>query len=692
MSCQPALPLLGLSRTRSNSEPRQQEPYTDPGAFQRQPPSPKRRAETSDQPEILRERSNSTGNIDLHHSIKLPSTPRAAGFDALEWEETGGEVQERGENECIRVAARFRPLSEKEITEGAGNLCVRFGNEGKTCAITVDRSFGKKEVNFAFDFMFQSNASQQDVYLAVAQPIVDCVIRGFNGAIIAYGQTGSGKTHTMLGPDGAKAFLGSDDVNMEEMGIIPRALQELLDYARPTEGAVQLRASYLEIYQEHVIDLLAPVKRGADIPTSATMSEGHEALYLPEMTETPVASVRQALEVMRTGNINRHMAETKMNRHSSRSHAVFVVTVTSVIDRLQRRFGQLYLVDLAGSERVGKTGVIGQQLEEAKQINKSLLALGQVIWALAHKQKHVPYRDSKLTQLLRNSLGGNARTAILVAASPHVWNANESLSALRFGARASLVENLASVNVAEDPKELKRLLDNARRDLTELRSHCRQLQSQVAAFHAVETVPISIAGVPQGCREGRLQGLTSKRLLVWGLMPALMCPITRAVMADPVCASDGWTYERRALEKHFTRAGRSMPLSPVTGVRMTSRTLVSNAVVKQLIRQHMPDLPPAEERLPILMTVHVWHVQTILCFLDAKSLARCESAWPSFMAAAESMPLWAQLLAKDFPSQTADGENARFEYQKLALEKQRTKRESTGAMSKPPSKGLTLQK
>ncbi|CAE7202411.1 unnamed protein product, partial [Symbiodinium pilosum] len=119
-------------------------------------------------------------------------------------------------------------------------------------------------------------------------------------------------------------------------------------------------------------------------------------------------------------------------------------------------------VDLAGSERVMKTGVAGTQLEEAKNINKSLLALGQVIYALAHKQKHVPYRDSKLTQLLRNCLGGNARTAVLIAVSPHVDNAGESLSSMRFGARASLVENSASENVAENVLELKRLLEHAR--------------------------------------------------------------------------------------------------------------------------------------------------------------------------------------------------------------------------------------
>merc|ERR1719235_570545 len=227
-----------------------------------------------------------------------------------------------------------------------------------------------------------------------------------------------------------------------------------------------------------------------------------------------------------------------------------------------------------------KTGVTGQRMEEAKQINKSLLALGQVIYSLAHKQKHIPYRDSKLTQLLKNCLGGNARTAIVVSASPHQWNCNESVSALRFGARASLVQNAARVNVAEDPKELKRLLQRAREDLNELRSHCRKLQAEVAAFSVAEALPprpmeaFATRAVDQSVSSTssswsqRQAPLTSKRLLVWGLLPSLVCPLNRAIMRDPVCASDGWTYERRAIEKHFAQAGRIMPISPVTGQRM----------------------------------------------------------------------------------------------------------------------------
>ncbi|CAE8612055.1 unnamed protein product [Polarella glacialis] len=633
------------------------------------------------------------------------SEPRASGFETLEWEEAGQARAGNGDKERIRVAARFRPLSESErLAGGEENIAVRFGADGQSCTLRTGNLHGVNEFPFAYDYMFQPESAQEDVYNVVARPIVEGVINGFNGAIIAYGQTGSGKTHTMLGPAGAKSFVDDgDEVDFQSLGIIPRALQDLLDYAATAEGLVQLRASYVETYNEHVIDLLSPVKGGSmvrdQVPKSAAIREQAEVLYLPTVTETPIGSVRQALEVMRTGNKNRHQAETKMNRHSSRSHAVFIVTVTNKVDQTRQKFAQLYLVDLAGSERVLKTGVEGMQLEEAKNINRSLLALGQVIWALAHKQKHVPYRDSKLTQLLRNCLGGNARTAVMIAASPHIQNASESLSALRFGARASLVESAAKQNVAEDAKELKRLLEGARRDLNELRGHCRQLQAELAAFNAVESTP-SVGPCPP-VAEGALQGMTSKRLLVWGLLPSLVCPINRAVMREPVVASDGWTYERRAIEKHFTRSGRSMPratmpMSPVTGHRLCTKHLVPNLVVQQLVRLHMPQLAPLEQQLPMIQLLHVWHVQLILSFLDSSSLGRCERAWSSFFAAAESSQAWAQRIAWEFPLQADDkaatcSTRALYSQLRSAAMKARADADTEGA-ELGPSKGLTLFK
>jgi len=587
------------------------------------------------------------------------ATPRAAGWEPLDWEDTlEGGKRRTSTQECIRVAARFRPLSQLERENGGeAKVCVRFGQDAQSCALRIPRKHTVCEFPFAYDHLFQPEASQDDVYKAVAQPIVEGIMKGFNGAILAYGQTGSGKTHTMFGPTlAARAFEDHVEPDPQSLGIIPRALQELVNYATNTDGLVQLRVSYVETYNENVIDLLSPLSPAAECEApSAVIREQAKDLFLPTVTETPVASVREAMEVMRLGNRNRHQAETKMNLHSSRSHAVFIVTVINTVDQSRQRFGQLYLVDLAGSERVTKTGVDGTQLVEAKNINKSLLALGQVIFALAHKQKHIPYRDSKLTQLLRNCLGGNARTAILITASPHVDNAGESLSALRFGARASLVQNVARENIAESVQELKRLLERARQDLAELRASNRRLQAELSACRAA----------PGGCSlpmEGEgLPASSAQRLVIWGLLPSLVCPISRAIMRDPVVASDGWSYERRALAKHIAKAGRAMPLSPVTGQRLATRAFGPNFLVKQLVSQYLPDLAPLDQPVPLIHLLHIWHVQLILSFLDFRSVARCEISSSSLLAIAGDKA-WSQLLLRDLPHVEAEPCNAKAAY------------------------------
>jgi len=215
------------------------------------------------------------------------------------------------------------------------------------------------------------------------------------------------------------------------------------------------------------------------------------------------------------------------------------------------------------------------------------------------------------------------------------------------------------------------MLERARADLNELRVHCRRLQAQVSAFHAAETMQFdprhtatSSTSVPSSPPRSTadltseahsrdehqpLHGLTAKRLLVWGLLPSLVCPLSRAIMQDPVCAADGWTYERRWILHHIAKSGRAMPLSPVTGQKLPSRNVVACHVVAQLVRQHLPDLAPPEVKLPIIRLMHIWQVQEILSFLDAKSLARCEIAWSSFLAASDESRAWARLLELDYP-------------------------------------------
>ncbi|CAK0902541.1 unnamed protein product, partial [Prorocentrum cordatum] len=676
--------------------------------------------------------------------------PRAARPDeVLQWEErAAAPAREAGQSESIQVAVRFRPLSAREVESGSAadtSTCVKFGQDGQSCTLRTNTLTGPVDRAFGFDQVLRPEASQAEVYDAVAARIVNGVLEGYNGAILAYGQTGSGKTHTMLGPDGASAlrreaevypgrastdlclsFLGPLPVRPDHLGIVPRALQALLEHAsvlqaescpsdRAAEGPVRLRASFVEIYNESVFDLLSPSRHegrgseggpiflGAPFPhgisaggstVQAAMREHSGALHLPEVTETPIASVRDAMDAMRLGNRNRHQAETKMNRHSSRSHAVFIVSVINSTDKARQKFAQLYLVDLAGSERVKRTGVAGQQLEEAKSINRSLLSLGQVIWALAHKQIHVPYRDSKLTQLLRNCLGGNGRTAVVVAASPAPDDAEETLSALRFGARASLVEVTAYENVAEDARQLKRLLESARQDLNELRGHCRRLEAELAAAAAADAAALDGLGLPaEGGEPARPDA--ARRLLVRGLLPSLVCPLARAVMWDPVVAADGWTYERAAIERLLRAPGRAAPRSPVTGQRLGGRALVQNLVVKQLVSLYLPDLPPPRAPLPAVRLLAPELAQLLLSFLDARSLAACEASWPSFLDASNCSAAWARLLALDFPG-AAEAEQPQGEQpqgRRLYAHLAATGPRSAGPRSPAPaSKGLVLRR
>eukprot|EP00913_Durusdinium_trenchii_P027085 g25418.t1 len=207
------------------------------------------------------------------------------------------------------------------------------------------------------------------------------------------------------------------------------------------------------------------------------------------------------------------------------------------------------------------------------------------------------------------------------------------------------------------PRALQELLDHAKTTapgLVQLRA------SYLTASRCAE----SHANSPGWLADGTQSDSNSKRLVVWGLLPSLVCPINRAIMRDPVLAADGWTYERRALEKHMTR-GHGLPKSPVTGERFSSRQVTSNLVVRQLVRQYLPDLGPLEDPLPLIQLLHVWHVQLVLSFLDAKSLGRCECAWPSFLAAADASKIWGQLLQCDF---NEESETPRSAYRQLALE------------------------
>lgn len=351
----------------------------------------------------------------------------------------------------IKVVCRFRPPNAIETREG-GEICVSFDDNLQTVQLrSAAVGSGPEKDGFTFDRVFPMGTKQQEVFDYGVKDIVKDVLDGYNGTVFAYGQTGSGKTFTMMGAD-----IDSDELK----GIVPRITEQIFQSIVESDPHLEylVKVSYMEIYLERIRDLLAP--RNDNLQVHEEKSKG---VYVKNLSDYYVSSAREVYEIMHTGGAARVIASTNMNAESSRSHSIFLITIQQRnTETGALKTGNLYLVDLAGSEKVGKTGASGQTLEEAKKINKSLSALGMVINALTDsKAKHIPYRDSKLTRILQESLGGNSRTTLIINCSPSSYNEAETLSTLRFGIRAKSIKNTARVNAELSPLELKGLLQKA---------------------------------------------------------------------------------------------------------------------------------------------------------------------------------------------------------------------------------------
>lgn len=376
----------------------------------------------------------------------------------------------------IKVIARFRPHNKDELALGDSESIVEFLSDD-SCNIET-RDFNG---SFTFDRVFDMNCHQEDVFNYSFKQNVDDLMKGYNGTVFAYGQTGSGKSYTMMGPNN-----NIDDP--DSRGMIPRIVDRIFEMILNSSADIEytVKVSYMEIYMERIRDLLKPAND--NLPIHEEKARG---VYVKGLTEEYVSSSDEVYEVMRQGARVRAVASTNMNQESSRSHSIFVITVAqkNTVSGTQK-VGQLSLVDLAGSEKVGKTGASGQTLEEAKKINKSLSALGMVINSLTDgKSTHIPYRDSKLTRILQESLGGNSRTSLIVNCSPSSFNDSETLSTLRFGVRAKTIKNKAKINTELSPLELRQLLQKCQRQLESRLVYSGKLEVEITAWRSGDPPP-----------------------------------------------------------------------------------------------------------------------------------------------------------------------------------------------------------
>lgn len=374
----------------------------------------------------------------------------------------------------IKVVARFRPQNRVEREANSGQV-VSFESQESLKVASKDASSA-----FTFDRVFPTNTAQHDVFDYSIRGTVDDVLAGYNGTVFAYGQTGSGKTYTMMG--------AGNIGDPEAKGIIPRIVEQIFESIMTSDGSVEftVKVSYMEIYMEKIRDLLVPLND--NLPVHEDKARG---VYVKGLHEFYVGSVDEVYEILERGGAARAVAATNMNQESSRSHSIFVIEVAQKnVETGSAKSGRLFLVDLAGSEKVGKTGASGQTLEEAKKINKSLTSLGMVINALSDgKSSHIPYRDSKLTRILQESLGGNSRTTLIINCSPSSYNYDETVSTLRFGERAKTIKQKAKVNEELSPAQLKALIKKSQGTLTTYEGYISNLESELGTWRKGGQVP-----------------------------------------------------------------------------------------------------------------------------------------------------------------------------------------------------------
>ncbi len=346
-------------------------------------------------------------------------------------------------SQTIRVICRIRPENEKEKASGYQS-CITPLSRNSLRIFPIDTATTKEEPHeFTFDHIFPNTTLQSEVFSIAAEPLLNGLFEGINCTLFCYGQTSSGKTFTMEGIRN----------NTDLMGIIPRSMNFIFNKINNMSCDIEfsVKCSYIQIYNEKIQDLLDTRKTDLSI-----REDKKKGIWVEDSTEIYVSSVKEMEDVFTCGANNRTVSATEMNAGSSRSHSLFIVTIFQkniVTD--STKSAKAFFVDLAGSEKMSKTGITGGMgLKEAQNINKSLMTLGMVINALTENAQHVPYRDSKLTRVLQESIGGNSQTTLIITISSNGLNQSESLSTLRFGQRAKLIKNKVVANTVKSVKEL----------------------------------------------------------------------------------------------------------------------------------------------------------------------------------------------------------------------------------------------
>jgi hypothetical protein len=320
---------------------------------------------------------------------------------------------------------------------------------------------------FTLDHVFNIGAKTKDLYEHSIRPTINDVLNGYNGTIFAYGQSGSGKTFTML---------GADIYDEETKGIIPRSISDIFAFINSEssqEIKFEIKFSILEIYKENIYDLLNPETKFTDLKIKEHPTKG---IYVTNLLEEYISTEQDVYDLLEQAEEERVVCETGLNAMSSRSHMLLRLEITQKLPDDTEKRGILTLIDLAGSEKVSKTGVKGDSLEEAKKINLSLSTLGNVISALTSgNSEFVPYRDSKLTRLLQDSLGGNYKTTLIVNCSPHIYNSEETISTLKFAQRAKKIKNKVRVNIKRSPEQLEKIIEELTKKLQAANNEIQKL-------------------------------------------------------------------------------------------------------------------------------------------------------------------------------------------------------------------------